>query len=174
MLISDTHKKRYVDYYAGREVKSKPHKWQEDVEAVALAMRAETVLDYGCGVTRALSKHSKLAVVDYDPVLPGFDNVSALQPVDLVVCNHVLEHVELECLDDILFHIESLSKKGAYIAVSCELSTKKLPDGTEWHLIVKEPEWWRRGFSRVFPGYVEIGEPDKKTDITILWARPGA
>lgn len=22
--------------------------------------------------------------------------------------------------------------------------------------------------------YVEIGEPDKKTDITILWARPGA
>ena len=168
-LISDAHRERYRLYYASKDVRVKPHAWQGQIEKIALNLSADSVLDYGCGPSKSLSRFSSLNVVDFDPAVDGADELP--DPCDLVVCNHMLEHVEPECLDNILRHIKSLAKKAVYIALSCELSTKKLPDGTEWHLIVREPLWWQKKLDEFFDGYVTLRPINPKTEFVMLWRR---
>jgi hypothetical protein len=172
LLISPEHKARYIEYYTGRwpnyrVIKDQPHRWQAKIEAIAEKVKAESVLDYGCGITQALSRHSSLPVTDYDPVIRGLDNPFFDRKFDVVVCNHVLEHVEPDRLHDILGHIKSLVGKVAYIALSTQLSTKKLPDGTEWHLIVHNKKWWNQQLKKHFREYHTF-DSDERT-VEILW-----
>lgn len=168
-LISPEHKARYVEYYADRPFKDRPHRWQAQIESLAAKIKAKSVLDYGCGVTQALSRHSSLPVTDYDPVLPALDCPNFNHKFDLVVCNHVLEHVEPERLHDILGHIKSLTGKVVYIALSTKLSTKKLPDGTEFHLIVHNKKWWNQQLKKHFRAFHTL-ESDERT-FEIIWVR---
>jgi hypothetical protein len=169
MLISDKHKQQYIEYYSTRPQTPRPHAWQEQVEKIAGDFGVDTVLDYGAGITRSLSRFSSLNVTDYDPVLPKQSNLYGYKPFDMVVCNHVLEHVEEETLNNVLTSINQLTKKVAYIAVSCEASTKKLPDGTDWHCTVHPPEWWKHRLAHFFPGFAELRCNEK--ELAILWSR---
>ena len=74
------------------------------------------------------------------------------QPADLVVCWHVLEHVEPDCLAAVLAHIQRLADQAILCAVSCAPSTKVLPDGTPWHTLVQPPTWWAGTLGAAWPG----------------------
>jgi 2-polyprenyl-3-methyl-5-hydroxy-6-metoxy-1,4-benzoquinol methylase len=107
----------------------------EDVCALISEYEAEDVLDYGCGKA-VLSE--VLDVTNYDPAtyptLP--------KPHDLVLCIDVMEHVERECVDSVLMHIRSLTKKAAFLVISCQPAVKKLADGRNAHITIEKPEWW--------------------------------
>ena len=102
----------------------------------------DDILDYGCGKGRLETKKK------YDPAIPEFSEDPA--PADLVVCTDVLEHIEPECLDDVLKHIRSKMLKAGYFTIGCSPAAKKLPDGRNAHLIIKPPEWWVKKLSGYF------------------------
>lgn len=168
VLISPTHRSQYVEHYSTREEQLRPHAWQGKVETIAGKLGVDTVLDYGCGPAKALQHFSKLNVTSYDPALPKA-NPHGLLPFDMVVCNHTLEHVEIEHLDAVLEHIKGLTKKAAYIAVSLQPSTKKLPNGTPWHTIVQDAAWWRNRLGQHFPHFEELATSAPSKELVILW-----
>jgi hypothetical protein len=101
-----------------------------------------TILDYGCGkgdLARELLAKG-IRVAKYDPAIPGLSRPP--QPADLVVCTDVLEHVEPECLDDVLDDLRRLAVVGVYLAVGIGPADKTMPDGTNAHRIVQPMEWW--------------------------------
>ena len=158
-LYSDEHQQRYLDYYAKHQARERPSPWLERIDQMAEALQAKSILDYGCGDARGLSRYlTRVPVADYDPGVPGLDVPPS--PADLVVSLHALEHIEPECADVVIRHMQSLTRKALYIAVSCEPSTKLLPDGTPWHTFVRSPEWWRerlQGFAELQPRHDRPG-----------------
>ena len=77
------------------------------VRDIAKRIGAHTILDYGCG-KRTLEKELGYAINNYDPAIPGCD--SPPDPADLVICGDVLEHIEPECLEDVLDDLKRLTK----------------------------------------------------------------
>ena len=116
------------------------HEWAPRVEELAVELGASVVLDYGCG-KGSLAKALRIPCAEYDPAIPGKDAMPA--PADLVVCTDVLEHVEIECVDAVLSHIGSLAQMAALICVSCIPGSKRLADGRQAHITIREPAWWR-------------------------------
>lgn len=100
----------------------------------------DSVLDYGCGKGQMRDVLPRHNVQCYDPAIPEF---SALpEPADLVLCLDVMEHIEPECLDEVLDHIRSLTQKACLMSVSVRKAKKTLPDGRNAHLIIEPVEWW--------------------------------
>lgn len=139
-LISAKHQQLYMDYYASRYIPLHRSRWLDRVEQLADTIGAQTILDYGCGRGRGISSFSKYDVRDYDPGVPGCTAEPA--PADLVVSIHALEHVEPQYVDGVIEHMKKLATKALFIVVSCEPSTKLLPDGSPWHSFVRSAQWW--------------------------------
>ncbi len=72
------------------------------------------------------------------------------EPADMVVVRDVLEHVEPECLDAVLEHIRSKTKKLLWALIPHSESSDKLPDGRNAHLIVEPHSWWRDRLEEFF------------------------
>jgi cyclopropane fatty-acyl-phospholipid synthase-like methyltransferase len=112
------------------------------------------VLDYGCG-KGALIKYldnclwpHRVKFIGYDPGTKEYDVLT--EPADVVVSTDVLEHIEPECLDDVLQHIASLTLKGAYINIHTGKAKAILPDGRNAHLIQQPWDWWQAKLRTVF------------------------
>lgn len=143
MRASDHHIDLYRKYYETITVQRAPSVWLPTVELIAKRVGAKTVVDYGCGMARGLSFSKKIGLVtNYDPALVGLNNAPSPGSHDMVACIHMLEHVEPGTLDDVLVHIELIATKAVFIVVSCQESTKLLPDGSPWHSFVQSPLWW--------------------------------
>lgn len=122
------------------------------------------VLDYGCGKA-SLSK--KIKCRNYDPCVPKY--AAEPSPADIVACFDVLEHIEPECLADVLAHLRSLTRKVLIAAIATHPDrSKNLPDGTNPHRIVKPAEWWVETLGGAF-NVVESVEAAKEVTI---WAIP--
>lgn len=115
------------------------HKHAEAVVGLANAMQTADILDYGCG-KGTLNASIGIRIKEYDPAIPGKDDPP--EPADLVVCGDVLEHIEPECLDDVLTDLESLTKRAVFLCVATRPAKKVLADGRNAHLIVEPKEWW--------------------------------
>jgi hypothetical protein len=116
-----------------------------EILAFARQLGAETALDYGCGVgtLKPRLRPHRLIVQEYDPGIRVRDRLPG--PADLVVCTDVLEHVEPERVGAVWAHLRRLTRKGAYVVVSCRPAQHRLPDGRNAHLTVMEPWFWRQG-----------------------------
>lgn len=116
------------------------HKWVDEVRSLAKATGARTILDYGCG-TQSLGKAMlERTVIGYDPAIPGLDTPP--NPADLVVAGDVLEHIEPDCLDDVLNDLERLSLHTIFLVIATRPAKKILADGRNAHLIVEGSAWW--------------------------------
>lgn len=147
-------------------------RWVSDVKRFCKTNNTYDLLDYGCGKGQ-LNKYLPFDIAEYDPAIPGKD--AEPEPHDLVFCADVLEHIEPECLADVLDHLHGLMKVGGLLCICLEESKKPLPDGRNSHLIV-QPSWWWKDRLRVdfhicaetlLAIYPDYSGPAKKTD------RPG-
>lgn len=163
MLISDWHRMLYEQYFGACKLVSRPNRWQKRVENLAELIEAKSIIDYGCGPAATLSAFSTIPIRNYDPAVPEYSVVP--QPADLVVCLHVLEHVEADCIDHVLEHLRSLATKAVFVAVSTQESTKLLPDGTPWHSFVRDEEWWRAKLV----GFVEQMPMERRKEYVALF-----
>lgn len=120
-------------------------KWAKLTDNLAREWRVSDVLDYGAGKGTLKQELERLVtpkyrIVEYDPAIPGKEN----KPIraDLVVCGDVMEHVEPDCVYDVLDDIRNISRVGVLFVISTWPAKKHLPDGRNAHLIVEPMEWW--------------------------------
>lgn len=143
LLISAAYKRLQEDLHESSEYGTGVHASGCAVVVSELGLENEikTVLDYGSGdgghIARLLTQY---AVSEYDPAIPGKSDQPS--PADVVVCADVLEHIEPECLGDVLQHIRCSSKQFAVLAIATLPAEKMLSDGRNAHLIVENASWW--------------------------------
>ena len=140
-LITDAYREQNRQLHAERQDYGTSGKaWAPKVRALADWGR-KAVLDFGCGKA-TLARRLGLAyqVTNYDPCIAGLDTPPAPHPV--VVCGDVLEHVEPECLDDVLAELRRVTQWVGLFVVHLTAALKTLPDGRNAHLIQKPAGWW--------------------------------
>lgn len=116
------------------------HRYAETVRGLAVSVEAETALDYGCGKGTLSRAVPQLPWRNYDPAVEKY--ASRPMPADLVVCGDVLEHIEPDCLIEVLEDLRSLTLKLAYLVIATRPAAKTLADGRNAHLIVEDASWW--------------------------------
>lgn len=140
MLISQSYRALNSALHAGGNYGRHGDKWADQVRDLVERYGAGTVLDYGCG-QGSLGRALGPLVREYDPAIAGKD--SAPVPADLVVCTDVLEHIEPDCLSDVLTHLYALSRTACFVVISTRPAQKFLADGRNAHLIVEDDDFWR-------------------------------
>lgn len=82
-----------------------------------------------------------MVVDEYDPGIPDI----AMLPqnaADMLCCIDVLEHVEPDCIDDVLADIARLTGRFAFLTIHTGPAGKFLSDGRNAHLIQRPIDWW--------------------------------
>lgn len=167
-MISEKHAQLYRAYYAGVEIPLRRHTWQHEVDELVAHHGFQSVLDYGSGPSHALAAFAGYPVVSYDP---GVETLAARPlPAELVVCHHVLEHIEPAQLDAVLEDLLGLALRMLFLRVACVEAPKRLADGTPWHTLVRAPSWWEARLRGVFPGAVQQDRGAK--EFGFIWMRP--
>lgn len=145
MLISSQYAELNAKLHADRpDYGTSGQRWASVVSALADMANAVDILDYGCGkqtLAAALASHR---VVGYDPAIPSLS--APPKPADVVVCTDVLEHVEPDCIDDVLDDLCRVTQKAALITVATRPAVKTLADGRNAHLTIQPFTWWREHF----------------------------
>lgn len=128
---------------------SRGFNWGYLIAGIAVIEKCKSILDYGCG-KGTLAQTLEKAGFDarrYDPAIPEF--AAAPTKAQLVACVDVLEHIEPECLDDVLDHLAALTKRVLFVAISTRKAKRFLSDGRNTHLIIEDGEtWWRPRFEK--------------------------
>lgn len=115
------------------------YKHLDTIQMLHRQLDVADILDYGCGKS-TLAINLGFPIRQYDPAIPKFAELP--KPADLVTCTDVLEHIEPYYLDDVLDHLQALTKKVCFVVVSTVPARKTLPDGRNAHLIQKPAKWW--------------------------------
>ncbi len=174
LLISEKHRNLYKRHYEIRACIARPTSWHKLVSDLALIENATSVLDYGCGPGRGLSKFLDVSVVDYDPGVPGIDTPPETK-FDIVVANHVLENVEQVYIDDVLEHLYKLTRKVLFFSVSCNPSKKKFADGEDVPRFARDAGWWRAQLLELFASIVTVENSAAELILLVrkaAWTRP--
>lgn len=119
-----------------------------------------SILDYGCGTSHLgdlLAKEVGAESYRFDPGIPAHAEMpaEAAEGVDLVICCHVLEHVDPEEVDLILEQLALLSPN-VYLEIPTASAKTILPNGENAHSIVKGESWWLEKFQEHFPNAVKV------------------
>lgn len=147
MLFTEGYKKQQEALHKDSDYGVKGIQFLGPINMCISAYKCESVLDYGCGPHKRLEKHIEAKYTPYD-IVPPFNHDPV--PHDLVVVADVLEHIEPECINDVLDHIASLTKKIAFLSVHESEAKKTLPDGRNAHLIQMPMEMWFMPISQRF------------------------
>lgn len=99
-----------------------------------------SILDYGCGKQTLARALPQFRIMGYDPGVPGLSDPA--RPAELTVCTDVMEHIEPECLDEVLTDLQRVTRNVIYMTVATAPAIALLPDGRNAHLIVQPLKWW--------------------------------
>jgi hypothetical protein len=114
-------------------------KFVEPILNFAEKLNTRDILDYGCGKA-TLQKGLPFPIQNYDPCNHEYNRRPT--PAKIIVCTDVLEHIEIECLKDVLDDLQALTQQMLFVNVACRPAKKFLPDGRNAHLIQETPNWW--------------------------------
>lgn len=157
-MISENLKKIYQDIHRDTPF-GKRGKFPKHLEKFINDKKPQSILDFGCGKGRLIEKiketYADVDVRGYDPANPEFDKSIDDALIDMIISSDVLEHVELEYIDDTLKFLQTKSKF-FYHLIACSPAKLILPDGRNAHLIVENDQWWRQRFLNL--GYKIVKE----------------
>lgn len=151
MLISEEYIKQNAALHDERlEYGSYGAKYCEQLVKTMKEYGCETSLDYGCG------KGTLVKVLPgctgYDPAVLKYSKRPEGQ-YDMVICTDVLEHIEPDCLDNVLDDIRKYTGKLAFLVACCRPAIKNLPDGRNAHLIIQPQDWWLNKMHEYFSSH---------------------
>ena len=131
-----------------------------------------SLLDYGAGKMRLfenLKVDHKMTLQAYDPGVPELS--AAPIPCQMVACIDVLEHIEPECLDDVLDDLARVTLEIGIFSVCTVAAHKTLPDGRNAHLIQQPLEWWLPKFWGRFDLQM-VQRMDENNFFVVVYAKP--
>lgn len=124
------------------------HRHAHLAAGIAHLEKCTTILDYGSGkgtISNVLRERGNFEVREYDPGFPGKE--ATPEPADLVMCLDVMEHIEPECLTNVIKDLRRVTRKRLLLDISTKFTKNRwLSDGRNSHLIVEEGEWWLSKF----------------------------
>lgn len=140
MLISENYKELNKQLHETRpDYGISGAKYAEHILEFSRMANTRDILDYGCG-KRTLQDALGFDIRNYDPCIPGFDTPP--EPAEFVVCTDVLEHIEPECLDEVINDLRRCTKKIGFFTIATRPAKKFLADGRNAHLIQADAKWW--------------------------------
>lgn len=154
MLITPEYLKQQKKLHEEGAYGFKGHHYAKQVAALCGYLGTSDVLDYGCG-HQTLQKSLGFPIKQYDPCRPGFD--AKPEPADIVVCTDVLEHIEPDCLDEVLDDLQRLVLGVGFFAVDTRPARKFLEDGRNAHLIQEPASWW---FPKLYARFASVKNDD--------------
>lgn len=103
-----------------------------------------SISDYGAGkknLQRGLELNgvSNILYYPYDPVFPEYGEPL---PAELVCCIDVLEHIEPELIDNVIYDLAKITNHVGFFSIHTGPAKKLLADGRNAHLIQKSTSWW--------------------------------
>jgi hypothetical protein len=141
MLITEEYREANATLHAAGNFGTTAPRFERSIRHMAETYRPATVIDYGSGTHRWVEKMlPDLAVQSYDPAVAELAGPAL--PADMLVSCDVLEHIEPECLTSVLFDMQRVTTKCAFVTIATRPAKKVLPDGRNAHLIVQPAEWW--------------------------------
>lgn len=140
MLISDSYRELNAQLHSDRpDYGTSGQRYAPVIRQLMDSYNTQDVLDYGCG-KRTLEQTLGVPIYNFDPALPEY--ADSPDPADIVACTDVLEHIEPECLIDVLDDIRRCMRKAAFLTIATRPAKKYLADGRNAHLIQREAAWW--------------------------------
>ena len=132
--------------------------------------KSKSLIDFGCGKAKFYFNKILINEIEYNNVIeywnikdyylydPGVNNFSTYpnKKMDGVVCIDVVEHMPPVDVIDFIEDIFKLAKKFVFIVIACYLAKKKLPDGRNVHLSIKNPKEWEEIISKFKIKYPNI------------------
>lgn len=158
MLISEDYRKQQQHLHDTTEYGTASKEYAPLVAQIVDRIGVEHLLDYGCGsmcnlartmFDKAGTKGPKLEHIQpghkfryqaYDPAVPRFADRPI--PAQMVACIDVLEHVEPECLDDVLDDLRALTEAVLFCTIHTGPAQKILPDGRNAHINQQPMNYW--------------------------------
>lgn len=141
------------------------------VDFDANRLGARSILDYGCGKGSLKKAAIELGLpydmYEYDPAIAGKDTEP--EPADYIACIDVLEHVEPDNIDSVLWHIHSLMRLGGFLHPCFVPAHAVLADGRNAHLIQQPAEWWE---AKVSEHFTIVGECYRSKAHVGFYVRP--
>ena len=124
------------------------HRYVHLLTSIIKHEKLESVLDYGAGKGTLAAEMRKIGieVTEYDPAVPGKENGRCRS--DLVVCIDVMEHIEPDCMDDVIYDLSQMTRKKLFLDIATKFDKHRwLTDGRNSHQVVEEGKWWENKFN---------------------------
>jgi hypothetical protein len=101
-----------------------------------------------------------VTVRNYDPFHPDFRDLPEPEgQYDLVTCCDVMEHVEIQCVDNTLKWLADHTKYLMIFEIDTGDASKILSDGRNAHITQRSFSWWQEKISKHFhPLEAKVGE----------------
>ena len=140
-----------------------------------------TILDFGCGLSNVAEQVGEvlgLAAYKYDPAISSL-SVLPVKNTDIVINTDVLEHLDIDEIEDMLSDIREISPT-AIFHIATNKASAHLPNGENAHATVMSVEEWRgklsEHFERVFVlpakksrGLFITWEPRQRVVLKLRW-----
>lgn len=141
MLITEGYRELQQELHQNLRYGAASMKFSSKVVGLIRDHRMVSVLDYGAGKRLLSTALPGIDLTEYDPCVPEISEPPQ-GTFDLVCCIDVLEHVEPECLDDVLADLGRLTGRLAFLTIHTGPAGKFLSDGRNAHLIQRPIDWW--------------------------------
>ncbi len=139
-LISDSYRAQLAQLHTERpDFGTSSVMYAPYVKQLINQFKPRTFGDYGAG-KMAIKPHVSCTYIPYDPAIKMIS--SPIPPVDMVMTSDVLEHLEPECLEEVMNDLKRVTKKIGFHVVHTGAALHHLPDGRNAHIIQQPPEWW--------------------------------
>ena len=142
----------------------------ESIKKIIDLTKSKSLIDFGCGKAKFYLNKILINEIEYKNVIeywniqdyylydPGVNKFSTYpnKKMDGVICIDVVEHIPSEDVINFIEDIFKLAKKFIFIVIACYLANKKLPDGRNVHLSIKNPKEWKEIISKFKIKYPNI------------------